>query len=484
MLQSELRTINLELHAKQGLALTTEANEVLYGGAAGGGKSHLMRVAAIMWCAAIPGLQVYLFRRLFPDLIKNHMDGPKGFRSLLSGWSECGFVKIVEGKGEIRFSNGSKVYLCHCKDEKDRFKYQGSEIHVLMIDELTHFTELIYRFLRGRLRMSGVDVPLEYQGKFPRIICGSNPGNIGHLWVKRFFIDDTPPLTIRQMEDDEGGLKRQYIPARLEDNPSMTKDDPAYRARLRGLGSSSLVKAMEYGDWNVVDGAYFDCWSTKDHVLPPKQLPKNWLRFRSFDWGSARPFSVGWWAVSDGMLPEIPKGALVRYREWYGAKGNNEGLKLTAEAVAQGIFEREKGENIVYGVADPAIFAADGGPSLAERMRRACGINWRGADNQRLPGWDQLRSRLVGEDGKPMIYCFSTCVDSIRTIPALQHDVSRVEDLDSNSEDHAADEWRYACMSRPYVPIEGSYYEPKPKPGSFDWLIREEVQESRSAYRL
>ena len=160
---------------------------MLYGGAAGGGKSHLMRVAAIVWCAAIPGLQVYLFRRIRDDLIKNHMEGPKGFRSMLAGWSLCDFVKIVDD--EIRFWNGSKIYLCHCKDEKDIYKYQGAEIHVLLVDELTHFTETMYRFLRNRVRMVGVQLPSNYAGKFPRILAGANPGNIGHLWVKATFVD-------------------------------------------------------------------------------------------------------------------------------------------------------------------------------------------------------------------------------------------------------------------------------------------------------
>lgn len=166
---SELAILDLSLHRKQGLAFTSEATEILYGGAAGGGKSHLMRGAAISWCSEIPGLQVYLFRRIRDDLVKNHMEGPNGFRAMLAGWVKLGFCVIVED--EIRFWNGSKIFLCHCKDEKDRFKYQGSEIHVLLIDELTHFTDRIYRFLRNRVRMVGITLPEKYLGRFPRIIC-------------------------------------------------------------------------------------------------------------------------------------------------------------------------------------------------------------------------------------------------------------------------------------------------------------------------
>ena len=460
-------SLDLTLHPKQGTALHTDASEVLYGGAAGGGKSHLMRVAAILWCAALGGLQVYLFRRVRDDLVKNHMEGPKGFRAMLAGWQSCGFVSIVEG--EIRFWNGSKIYLCHCKDEKDIYKYQGAEIHVLMIDELTHFTEPMYRFLRNRVRMVGLSLAADFAGRFPRILCGANPSGVGHLWVKRTFVD---PSIGRdgpwRASAEEGGMLRLYIPARLDDNPSMSADDPGYELRLQGLGSASLVAAMRFGDWDVIDGAFFDCWDRSRHVVAPFEVPQDWLRFRSGDWGSAKPFSFGWWAVvpDDYVTVEgvtLPRGCLLRYREWYGCQPGKPdiGLKLHAEAVGQGLREREaRDPKIAYGVLDPAAFAQDGGPSLAERMMSATQgkIAFRRADNKRVPGagalggWDQMRARLIGDaDGAPMIACFSTCADSIRTIPALQHDKDKAEDLDTSQEDHAADDWRYACMSRPWI---------------------------------
>lgn len=457
--------LNLHLHPRQWDAFETLATECLYGGAAGGGKSHLMRIAAIVWCSAIPGLQVYLFRRIRDDLNKNHMEGPKGFRAMLAGWVAQGWCSIVED--EIRFWNGSKIYLCHCKDEKDIYKYQGAEIHVLLIDELTHFTESMYRFLRNRVRMVGIEVPKEYQGRFPRILCGANPGNIGHLWVKTTFVTSAEPMKLRLMSANDGGMLRQYIPARLEDNPSMTVDDPGYEMRLEGLGSAALVQAMRWGDWDVIEGAFFDCWDRKRHVVAPFEVPKDWLRFRSGDWGSAKPFSFGWWAVVGDEYRAgnvtLPRGCIVRYREWYGCKPEkpNTGLKLHAEQVGAGLLEKEKGgPKLSYGVLDPAAFAEDGGPSIHERIMRGSGnkIIFRPADNKRvagrgaLGGWDQMRARLVGDDdGNPMIVCFSTCTDSIRTIPALQHDENKPEDLDSDMEDHAADEWRYACMSRPWV---------------------------------
>ncbi|HEY6021800.1 MAG TPA: terminase family protein, partial [Candidatus Paceibacterota bacterium] len=247
-------SLNLNLHPKQGVALFSKATEILYGGAAGGGKSFLMRVMAIMFCTAISGLQVYIFRRISADLIKNHMEGPKGLRAMLAPWVMQGYVTIVES--EIRFWNGSKIYLCHCEHEKNIYNYQGAEIHLLLIDEITHFTETMYRFLRNRVRMVGVNVPEQYRGMFPRILCGGNPGNIGHLWVKAAFVDAAPEMEIRKMPPADGGMLRQYIPARLEDNPSMEEDDPGYEQRLEGLGSAALVRAMRHGDWSVIEGAY------------------------------------------------------------------------------------------------------------------------------------------------------------------------------------------------------------------------------------
>ena len=454
---SDQPNIDLRLHAKQGIALQTDATEVLYGGAAGGGKSHLMRAAAVMWCGMIPGLQVYLFRRLRDDLVKNHVEGPSGLRLMLAPWMKAGFVTMVED--EIRFWNGSKIYLCHCKDEKDRFKYLGAEIHVLLIDELTTFTDTIYRFLRSRVRMAGVAVPPELESRFPRILCGSNPGNVGHQWVKAAFIDARPPLKKDRMPSSDGGMMRQYIPARLGDNPAI--DPEEYGAKLEGLGSAALVKAMRDGDWNVVAGAFFDNWSTDRHVIKPFAIPPHWLRFGAFDWGSAKPFAMQWWAVSDGNpLPDgrlYPTGAMILYRQWYGAQiGDdgqtipNTGLRMTTKAIAQGIKQREGKDRIDYRVADPACWKVDGGPSHAEIMMGE-GVLFRRADNSRVTGWTQLRDRMTGEEGEPMIYVFSTCTDFIRTVPALQHDEANPEDVDSDGEDHDGDAARYACLSRPFT---------------------------------
>ena len=484
--------IRLALHPRQGAAFLSPATEILYGGAAGGGKSHLMRAAAITWCTEIPGLQVYLFRRISEDLIKNHVEGPNGLRAMLADWSLAGLVQIVED--EIRFWNGSKVYLCHCKDEKDRFRYLGAEMHVLLIDELTTFTEVIYRFLRSRVRAVGLALPEKYAGMFPRIVAGSNPGNVGHHWVKAAFIDGVMPMAMRRMPDAEGGMLRQFIPAKLEDNPSMAANDPDYRLRLRGLGHPALVKAMEDGDWNVIIGAFLPELATARHVIEPFLPPKDWTIFAAFDWGSARPFSVGWYTVANGdPLPDgrrFARGCLVKFREWYGMEPGspNVGLRLHAEKVGEGIRQREAdlvagGRKVSYRAADPSIFREDGGPSIAERL----GVLMQPADNSRLAGWDQVRARLAGDDdGNPMLLVTANCVDTIRTLPALQADTVKLDDVDTDGEDHAGDEVRYACMSRPWV---RAVAKPKPVKGLADmtyndFLAEHDRAQSRRRQRI
>lgn len=516
-----LASLALHFHPKQWLAFMSRATELLYGGAAGGGKSHLIRMAAILWCCEIAGLQVYIFRRVEDDLLKNHMEGPKGFRNMLAGMVNHGWVKIIET--EIRFWNGSKIFLCHCKDEKHRYKYHGSEIHVLIVDELTTFTEIIYRYLRFRVRMVGINLPAKYRkgevgpdGKrnehnlFPRVLCSSNPGNIGHHWVKRTFGLETAAGMSKPtaMPDSEGGMIRQYIPARLDDNPSMAQDDPHYRDRMRGLGDPALVKAMELGDWNIVAGGFFPEFSLYRHVLAATSLPKSSFSrfFRASDWGSARPFSTGFYGICDddwvckGTLHNdilVPRGAIVRFAEWYGKKpdADNVGLKMTIEPWAEGVLRRSHKidpdrERWRYTVVDTSMFDEDGGPSLAERAERVkvhgASLQLRRADKRRLPGWDQVRGRLnpnpQDPEEPPLLFLMDNQPDGIRTIQSVQHDETKPEDLDTDSEDHAVDEIRYACMSRPRaIQKPGARRKTGPKPYTIDWIIQQD-KSRRSTY--
>ena len=300
-----------------------------------------------------------------------------------------------------------------------------------------------------------------------------NPGGIGHVWVKQRYIEQAPPYS--PFVDHESGLKRLFIPSKMSDNQILLENDPNYRGRVVAstYGNEALRKAWLEGDWDIVAGAFFEIWDKRRHVIKPFTIPSGWNRFISGDWGSARPFSFGWWAIVDddyktqeGLV--LPRGCLVRYQEWYGMARNesgqplyNTGLKLDAETVGSGINQRSAGQKIGLSVIDPACFNSDGGPSIAERLHKGAGnILFRRADNKRVSkigsigGWDAMRSRLLGEgEDRPMVVCFDNCLDSIRTIPALQHDKDRIEDVDTEGEDHAPDEWRYACMSRPWTNV-------------------------------
>jgi hypothetical protein len=359
-------------------------------------------------------------------------------------------------KNIFRMPSGGRVAFAYLERVQDADEYQGRNVTDAWVEEAGQFPDPapIDR-LNGVLR-SAHRVPTQ-------LILTANPGGAGQAWLRSRYelhpFPKRPKVLLRALPN--GGIHRvAVIPSRHMDNMILARD-PDYVNRLYQVGSSSLVRAWLEGDWSAIVGAFFDCWREDRHVVAPFAVPADWLRFRSADWGSARPFSVGWWAVvgddhqlADGRV--LPRGALVRYREWYGASGPNQGLKLHAEEVAKGIAARESGDTISHGVIDPAAFQEDGGPSIAERMSGA-GIYWSPADNARVArrgamgGWDQMRARLMGDGTRPMIYCFSTCVDSIRTIPTLQHDPHRAEDLDTEAEDHCADEWRYACMSRPWV---------------------------------
>ena len=456
--------MDLRFQAKQALAFSTIATELLYGGAAGGGKSHFMRAASIVWCLSIPNLQCYLFRRKSTDLTKNHMEGPTSYPALVADLVADKAVSIVYSPTiQIQFhETGAKIHLCHCQHEKDKYNYQGAEIHVLLIDELTHFTESIYRYLRGRVRMVGVVLPEEFAGMFPRVVSGSNPGGVGHNWVKATFIDISPYQQVTQMEKSEGGLSRQYIPAVLEDNPALMESDPDYESRLEGLGSPELVRAMRNGDWDIVaGGALDDVWSRERHEIDSFDIPVGWHIDRSFDWGSSKPFSVCWWAESDGeTLPDgrcWPKGTLFQIGEWYGWNGKvNQGARLSSSEIGRGIKASEKEMDIygraMPGPADRSIFdVSPEGESIADKIDRAyggpCFTPCDKGPGSRVAGLEVLRSRLKAGLSWPMedmgIFFFSQCRHSIRTLPTLPRDDIKVDDVDTDSEDHVYDSVRY-----------------------------------------
>lgn len=452
--------------------------EVLYGGARGGGKTDATlgewAVHADRYGEHASGLMVRRRRTELVDTIERsrQLYGPLGAR-------------YADQAKLWRFPNGARLLFAYLEHDSDAEAYQGHSYTRVYVEEIGNFPDpKPVLKLMATLR-SGAGVSCGFRAT-------ANPGGPGHAWVKARYIDAGPPMSpiIETFADPWTGAEitrdRVFIPAKVRDNRFL---GPEYVAQLQMQGSPDLVRAWLEGDWDVSIGAFFPEFSRARHVIEPMALPGHWLRFMAMDWGSARPFSVGWYAVSDGELTSIPRGALVRYREWYGMRPGqpNVGLKLTAEEVARGILEREpEGEVIRYRSADPSMFAQDGGPSLAERMLLA-GVKLVPADNKRvaqagaLGGWDQVRARLKGdEDGRPMLMLFSTCTELIRTLPALQHDEHRPEDVDTDGEDHAPDECRYAAMSRPYVRVVPGKAKPRwPQELTLNELIAREQRAAR-----
>lgn len=424
----------------QTLLVTCPIFEVCYGGARGGGKTEGSIGDWLLHSAEYGEYAVGIFvRRTFKQLSEVIARTKQLFPKI--------GARFNESKAEWVMPSGARLKFVYLERDSDADNYQGHSYTRVYIEEATNFPspDPIMK-LKATLR-SAAGVPCGI-----RLTC--NPGGPGHHWVKARYIDNGPFKVVKEEEEISLGdgttwassIERVFIPAKITDNKLLLDNDPGYLLRLKQSGSPALVKAWLEGLWDAIDGAFFDI--RPEHIVTlPFTIPSHWLRFRALDWGSAKPFSVGWYAVSDGNF--LPKGALFKYREWYGmAEKTNVGLKLPANLVAEGILRRELTDRIRYGVADPSIFANNGGPSIAEMML-VVGCHWLRGDNAREAGWEQLRKRLEGPT--PLIYFDQSCVHTIRTLQMLQHDDKDAEDIDTEAEDHAADETRYACMSRVWV---------------------------------
>lgn len=431
--------------------------EVFYGGARGGGKTEASIGDWLQHSSTYGEHAIGIFvrrklKQLEEVIARTHQIFPKigaSYNVQQKTWT-------MPGGGRLKF-----VYL---ERDTDAEEYQGHNYTRIYVEEVTNFPSPgPINKLKATLR-SGAGVP-----------CGmrltGNPGGPGHLWVKARYIDPAPlgykVITETEELEIDGqkvsiSLDRVFIPSKLGDNALLLRNDPTYVLRLRQSGSEALVRAWLLGDWSIIDGAFFHEWDEEKHVVAEESILRilhpQMTVFRAMDWGSYRPFSVGWYAYLDKPYEVpgrvLPKDSLVKFREWYGAKGPNIGLKMDAPLVAQGIRDRDMalrklGLRIDPGVADPAIFIRNGGPSIGEMMSLH-GAVWRSADNKRVPGAQQVRARLAGSDGVPTLYVADCCVDTIRTLPVLQHDEIDPEDVDTEGEDHAYDELRYACMSRPF----------------------------------
>lgn len=415
---------------------------LLFGGARGGGKSDFLLGDYLQ------DVQKYgrhwqgiLFRRSYPELSGLIQRSHALFRNAGAEWKE--------GKHQWVWPNGAILRFRHLERDLDAENYQGHQYTWIGFDELGNWgSDAPFKKLLACRRWAEADIPTK------RVRASANPGGAGHGWLKGYFIDPNPD-GYEPLFDEDTKWWRMFIPSRVSDNQILLENDPTYVDSLRGVGSQALVRAWLEGDWNAVMGAYFDTFEgTRNgkpwHVIKPFVVPDYWPRFTAYDHGYASPYCNLWLAVSDGTIPYVPKNSVVVYRELYGATSPNVGVRQTISQVAEAIKRHElPDERIEYRRADPSIFKLEGGPSVAEEFSR-CGIVFSRADNNRLGGWAQMRLRLEEYEGAPLLQIFSTCKHLIRTLPALQHDPTKPEDLDTKGEDHAADALRYGVMSRPH----------------------------------
>ena len=367
---------------KQALFHRSTADETLFGGAAGGGKSTAAVADAFVKCMATPGVSAYLFRRTYPEL----EDTLVGIARRII--PECA-GKYVATAHEYRLANGSVMRFRHVQNDGDVYAYQGAEMQYLYIDELTHFPAHVYEYLKTRVRAR------KTQRVKPLVRCTSNPGGIGHAWVRQRFVDACPEGGragggVYSQELGRAQTRRiEYIPARAADNPHLAKE---YIFELEQK-PKNLRDALLLGKWDAFEGQAFPEWRDDPahysdglgtHVVSPFEIPAAWPRWCSFDFGYAKPFSVGWWACA-------PDGRAYRYAEWYGCGGApDEGLRIDPVEIARGILAREaerEPKAAFARVADPSIFDESRGMSVARQMARE-GVCFLRGDNKRTPRQD------------------------------------------------------------------------------------------------
>lgn len=431
--------LNLTLTKTQKMFMDADADEVLFGGAAGGGKSYGQLADALVYALKYPKSKQLILRKTFPELEHSMI-----FTSL--SFYPKSVCKYSSTSRKWTFLNGSVIEFGYCATKTDVLRYQGAEYDVVRFDELTHFTEDQYTYLISRIR--GVN-------PYPKMVKSStNPGGIGHSWVKRRFIDGIEAGKVHK--DDKTGARRIFIPSFVQDNVFLMQADGDYIKRLEQLPENER-KALLYGEWDIFDGQVFAEWKNShigkktrrwSHVIEPFDIPKEWRRYRAFDFGYAKPFAVSWYAVDCD-------GRAYNYRELYGCNGEADvGIKWTAQKIADTIREIEEKEDkgcSIVGIADPAIWnntgSVDG--SIADMMERR-GVYFEKGNHDRLAGKMQVHYRLAfDEEGLPMIYFFDTCKNMIRTLPQLGYDPTRPEDVDTGQEDHLYDALKYFLMTNP-----------------------------------
>ena len=413
--------------------LAASEREVFYGGARGGGKSYAMLIDPLRYCDKRHH-RALLIRRSMPELrdMINHSQ-----RLYSQAFPNA---KWREQEKEWRFPSGARIEFGYAENLTDVLRYQGQSYTWIGIDELPQYpTPEIYNFLRSSLRSVDPDIPVYMRAT-------GNPGNVGSLWVKEMFVDPSEPNKAFDVHIDtiagRKSITRRFIPAKLQDNPYLMQTDD-YMIMLSSLPEVQRKQFLE-GDWSAFENSAFPEFDMSVHVVQPFDIPSNWLRFRTCDWGYSSAACVLWIAV------DFDNNFWV-YREHYTQR-------VTADIFARQVMEKEHNEYIRYGILDSSTWAkrGDAGPSIAETMIRE-GCKWRPSDRSprsRVAGKLELH-RLLAKDpdtGQPKLKVFSNCTNLARTMPMLPVDKNNPEDVDTHAEDHAYDALRYGVMSRTVHP--------------------------------
>lgn len=415
--------------------LLSNAEEVLYGGAYAGGKSYALRAYAVGYAMEYPGAQVALFRRSYRELEDTHIIAfQQEVPTSVATYSSASHTLL--------FKNGSMILLRYCEAESDVATYQTSEFDALLMDELTQFSQMQYVGLVSRVRSARPWWP------GPRIRAAATPLGLGHGWTKERWVAPASPGVIWTAPVSEGGMTRQFIPARATDNPTLMKADPLYLERLRALPWEEY-QAKALGSWDVFTGQFFTRWRPDIHVVQPFDIPPDWERFLGVDYGFNAPYACLWFA-----RPPNTQTAWV-YREHYGTS-----VPLEEQVYRAWQATSDAGERLHGVILDPSMFSK---VNVKGTRIRSMADDWKdrfGAvtnvyrgNNERVPGWRLMREMVDWQerpDGgvlvPPRLFVFNTCSNLARTLPLLVTDDGNVEDIDSSGEDHLGDSLRYSLM--------------------------------------
>lgn len=427
----------------------------------------------ILFCSRISNLKCDIFRLHFDDVVANHMQSENGFPVMLSQWVKDGLVSITQT--EVRFNyNNSLISLEHCNSDEVMLKHQGIGKHIRVFEEATQIKERYIRWLRGWCSMPEDMKDLlpaqigdlfphltaaQIKEMFPKIIYTSNPIGVSAGYFRREFVKARKRYEIERTEDKEGGFLRQYIPAKVEDNPSENAE--ATRRRVSGIGDDAITDALLNENWDSPVGDFIRQWDDERNVVDDFTPPAHWFKFRGHDWGSSEPAYTAWASISDGeefvdeygQLRWFHAGCIVIYREWNTCREDDtsKGLELNNDVLARGIVSRTPEVTSNITVTDSLPFQTRGGELMADTYaKNGCPLTRGNTD--RVTGWKQLKDYIHGVDGFPMFVVTRSCKYLIEYIPMLQRHKLKAEDaVESGEATHACDTVRLITMTRPPI---------------------------------